>query len=55
MGCGGSCGIDIRQLAEDPPKKGPDFRKVICAKCGREIWTDIPGKTMCFECEKSKA
>ena len=55
MDCCGSCCIDVGQLASDPPKKDPGFRKVICAKCGKEIYTDIPGKTMCFECEKSRA
>ncbi len=49
--CG--CGIDPRFLAADPPRKDPGFRKVICARCGKEILTDIEGKAFCFDCEKS--
>jgi formylmethanofuran dehydrogenase subunit E len=49
--CG--CGIDPYFLAADPPRKGPGFRKVVCARCGKEIYTDIEGKTVCFDCEKS--
>jgi hypothetical protein len=43
------CVLNMKDLE---PVKGPSFRKVICEKCGREIFTDIEGKTMCFECEK---
>lgn len=43
------CGLNMKDLE---PVKGPSFRKVTCEKCGREIFTDIECKTMCFECEK---
>lgn len=48
--CG--CGIDPFYLAADVPKKGPGFRKIACAGCGKVFYTDIEAKTCCFECEK---
>jgi len=31
-----------------------DFRNVVCASCGKEFLTDIPDKTMCFDCERKR-
>jgi hypothetical protein len=49
-GC--SCGINMSDLAMGTPYKDLGFRKVVCAKCGKVFFTDIKGKTMCFDCEK---
>jgi hypothetical protein len=35
MGCCGSCCMEVGRLAEEPPKKGPAFWTVVCAKCGK--------------------
>jgi hypothetical protein len=49
-GCG--CGINMRDLAMGMPSRDLGFKKVVCAKCGKEFYTDIKDKTMCFDCEK---
>jgi hypothetical protein len=46
------CGLNMADLARGSPPKDLGFRKVVCAKCGKEFLTDIKDKTMCFECEK---
>jgi hypothetical protein len=46
------CGLNLGDAARGSVYKDPDFRKVICKKCGKELYTDIPGKTCCFDCEK---
>ena len=33
-------------------EKDPGFRKVICTKCGKEIYMDIPGTTTYFGYQK---
>lgn len=47
------CGLNVADLAMSMPHKDLGFRKIICAKCGKEFYTDIKDKTMCFECEKT--
>jgi len=47
-----TCGLNWADLVGGAPARDMGFRKVICAKCGKEIYTDIKDKTMCFECEK---
>jgi len=49
-GC--SCGLNMSDLARGTPYKDLGFRKVVCAKCSKEFYTDIKDKTHCFECEK---
>lgn len=46
------CGLNMKDLEMAEPTKGPSFRKVVCENCHKEFFTDIEGKTMCFECEK---
>jgi hypothetical protein len=47
------CSMNMKDLAMGTPYKDLGFRKVICARCGKEFYTDIKDKTCCFECEKS--
>ncbi len=47
-----ACGINVADLARSTPSRDLGFRKVVCAKCGKEFLTDIKGKTCCFDCEK---
>jgi hypothetical protein len=46
------CGLNLGDASRGTPYRDPGFRKVICGKCGKEIYTDIKDKTLCFECEK---
>ena len=48
------CGLNMKDLEMSEPKRDLGFRKFICAMCGRELYTDIKDKTMCFECEKKR-
>ena len=48
------CGLNMKDLVMFDEPRDLGFRKVICAKCGKEIYTDIKDKTMCFECEKQR-
>lgn len=47
------CGLNTADLAMSMEPRDYGFRKVICAGCGHEFYTDIKDKTMCFECEKT--
>ena len=49
------CGLSLGDAARGTPYRDPGFRKVICGKCSKEIYTDIEGKTLCFDCERSEA
>jgi hypothetical protein len=49
-GC--ACGINYADLARGLPAKDLGFKKVICARCGKEFYTDIKDKTECFDCAK---
>ncbi len=46
------CGLNLADLARGSPSRDLGFRKIVCAKCGKEFLTDIKDKTCCFECEK---
>lgn len=46
------CGLNLSDLSRGTPYRDLGFRKIKCAKCGKEFLTDIEGKTCCFECEK---
>jgi hypothetical protein len=46
------CGLNLADAARGTPYRDPGFLKIICAKCGKVIYSDIKGKTLCFECEK---
>ncbi len=48
--CGGLSTADMARAGKTPDYHG--FRKVTCARCGREFYTDVNGQTMCIECEK---
>jgi hypothetical protein len=48
------CGLNLGDASRGTPYRDPGFRKVVCARCGKEFYTDIKDKTMCFECEKVK-
>ncbi|HMK47115.1 MAG TPA: hypothetical protein VK436_10860 [Methanocella sp.] len=48
-----ACGLNWADLIKGKTQEEMGIRKVICAKCGKEIYTDIKDKTMCFECEKN--
>jgi len=48
-----ACGLNMADLAMSMPHKDLGFRKIVCAKCGKEFYTDIKDKTMCFECERT--
>ena len=47
------CGLNMKDLEMSEPAMDLGFRKFTCEKCGRELYTDIKDKTMCFECEKT--
>ncbi|HEY3272751.1 MAG TPA: hypothetical protein VGJ92_03255 [Methanocella sp.] len=47
------CGLNLSDASRGTPYRDPGFRQIICAKCGKIIYTDIKGKTRCFECEKT--
>ena len=47
-----ACGLNLADLARGVPTKDLGFRKVICARCGKEFYTDIKDKVKCFDCEK---
>jgi hypothetical protein len=47
-----ACGLNLADLARGTPSRDLGFRKIICAKCGKEFYTDIKDKPMCFECER---
>ena len=49
-GC--ACGLNLADLARGLPVKDLGFRKVICARCSKEFYTDIKDKMKCFDCEK---
>jgi hypothetical protein len=51
---GSICTLNYADLARGLPNKDLGFRKVVCAGCGREFYTDIRDKTKCFECDKEK-
>ncbi len=48
------CGLNLGDASRGTPYRDLGFRKVICAKCGKEFYTDIKDKVMCFECEKTR-
>ncbi len=48
------CGLNMSDLARASEPRDYGFRKVICAGCGKEFFTDIKDKTRCFECEERK-
>lgn len=43
----------MADLAMGTPYKDLGFRKIICVKCGKEFYSDIKDKRMCFDCEKT--
>ncbi|WP_230741081.1 hypothetical protein [Methanooceanicella nereidis] len=45
------CGLDLSDFMRASPNKDLGFRKIVCAKCGKEFYTDIKEKTYCFDCE----
>jgi hypothetical protein len=47
-----ACGLNLADMARGTPCRDPGFRKVICAKCGKEFYTDINDKVMCFDRER---
>lgn len=49
-GC--SCGLNMTDLARGTPYRDLGFRKIVCAKCGKEFITDKKDITDCFECER---
>ena len=49
------CGLNLADASRGSPYRDPGFRKVICAKCGKVVYSDIKDKTMCFDCEKECA
>lgn len=49
-----ACGLNLADMARGTPSRNLGFRKVVCAKCAKVFYTDIQGKTMCFDCERSK-
>jgi hypothetical protein len=48
-----ACGLNLADMSRGSPTRDLGFRKVVCAKCGKVFYTDITGKTCCFECEKT--
>lgn len=46
------CGLNLGDASRGSPHKDLGFRRVVCAKCGREFYTDIKDKTTCFDCER---
>jgi len=49
-----ACGLNLTDLGRGTLSGDRGFRKVICAGCGKEFYTDITGKTCCFDCEKKR-
>jgi hypothetical protein len=47
------CGLNLADASMGTPYRDPGFLKVVCAKCGKVIYTDIKDKKMCFECERN--